>query len=99
MADSGIIDYTTTVRLTPGLYTPSVSIGPTGGTHTYSLYVSTTNSLVVQTPSGAIFPVLPSSGPTGPRGPVGIVVPYIFDGGNPTSVYTNGPAFDCGGIE
>lgn len=25
-------------------------------------------------------------------------VPYIFDGGSPTSNYSVGPAFDCGGV-
>ena len=32
-------------------------------------------------------------GPTGPTGPT---TSYIFDGGNSTSIYTIGPAFDCG---
>jgi hypothetical protein len=26
------------------------------------------------------------------------VTAYIFDGGNPSSDYSNGPAFDCGGV-
>ena len=40
------------------------------------------------------------SGATGIQGATGvpIVVPYIFDGGNPYSVYSLGPAFDCGGV-
>jgi hypothetical protein len=25
-------------------------------------------------------------------------VSYIFDGGSPSSNYSNGPAFDCGGV-
>ena len=32
-------------------------------------------------------------GPTGPPGPV---TPYIFDGGDASSTYSVGPAFDCG---
>ena len=96
---AGIINYSTIIQVTPGLYTPSVSIGPTGGTSTYSLYVSTANSLVVQTPAGGIYALAPLAGPTGPRGPAGTIVPYIFDGGGPASVYTNGPAFDCGGVQ
>ncbi len=41
---------------------------------------------------------------TGSRGNVGFtgssgpVTSYIFDGGSPTSNYTLGPAFDCGGV-
>ena len=26
------------------------------------------------------------------------IVPYIFEGGSPTSNYSVGPAFDCGGV-
>jgi hypothetical protein len=39
-----------------------------------------------------------NTGATGVTGPTGQVVytSYIFDGGSSTSVYTNGPAFDCG---
>jgi hypothetical protein len=36
--------------------------------------------------------------PTGPTGPTGPITPYIFDGGDPYSVYSVGPAFDCGGV-
>jgi hypothetical protein len=31
-------------------------------------------------------------------GPTGGSIPYIFDGGNPTSVYSVGPAFNAGGV-
>jgi hypothetical protein len=96
---AGFINYSTIIQVTPGLYTPSVSIGPTGGASTYSLYVSTTNNLVVQTPAGGIYNLAPLAGPTGPRGQQGATVPYIFDGGTPASVYTDGPAFDCGGVD
>jgi hypothetical protein len=45
-------------------------------------------------------------GPQGPQGPQGeqgiqgevIITSYIFDGGTPSSSYTQGPAFDCGGV-
>jgi hypothetical protein len=37
-------------------------------------------------------------GSTGPTGPTGTIAPYIFDGGDPFSVYSVGPAFDCGGV-
>lgn len=36
------------------------------------------------------------TGPIGPTGPAGPVTSYIFDGGDAYSVYTLGPAFDCG---
>lgn len=35
-------------------------------------------------------------GNTGPTGPAGPTSSYIFDGGNSTSIYYLGPAFDCG---
>lgn len=39
-----------------------------------------------------------TTGPIGPTGATGPVIPYIFDGGSPTSTYFVGPAFDCGGV-
>jgi len=44
------------------------------------------------------------TGPTGPAGPTGDIGPTgptnstIFDGGDPYSVYTSGPVFDCGTV-
>ena len=38
-----------------------------------------------------------ATGETGPTGPT-LVVPYIFDGGDPSSNYSVGPAFDCGAV-
>jgi hypothetical protein len=35
-------------------------------------------------------------GEAGPTGPTGPVVAYIFDGGDASSSYILGPAFDCG---
>jgi hypothetical protein len=40
--------------------------------------------------------VLSQIGETGPTGPPGNTTAYIFDGGNSTSSYILGPAFDCG---
>lgn len=37
-------------------------------------------------------------GATGPQGASGPVTSYIFDGGFPNTDYSNGPAFDCGGV-
>ena len=37
-----------------------------------------------------------ATGATGNTGPTGPITSYIFDGGSSTSVYTLGPAFDCG---
>jgi len=39
-----------------------------------------------------------TTGATGPIGATGPVVPFIFDGGSPTSTYFVGPAFDCGEV-
>lgn len=53
-------------------------------------------------PSTVPGPTGPSGGPVGPTGangitgPTGPVTSYIFDGGTAGSVYTVGPAFDCG---
>jgi len=38
------------------------------------------------------------TGATGPQGPAGVTGSIVFDGGDPTSDYSNGPAFDCGGV-
>ena len=35
---------------------------------------------------------------TGATGPAGELVAFVFDGGVPTSDYSVGPAFDCGGV-
>lgn len=38
------------------------------------------------------------TGATGPQGPAGIAGSINFDGGDPYSDYSTGPAFDCGGV-
>lgn len=38
-----------------------------------------------------------SEGPTGATGPTGPITYYIFDGGSPGTIFTDGPAFNCGG--
>jgi len=35
-------------------------------------------------------------GSTGPTGPPGQISAYVFDGGSSSTIYINGPAFDCG---
>jgi hypothetical protein len=42
--------------------------------------------------------VMGATGHTGAPGPTGPVTAFVFDGGGPSNIYTNGPAFDCGGI-
>jgi len=37
-----------------------------------------------------------SQGLSGPTGPTGPVTAFIFDGGQASNNYSNGPAFDCG---
>jgi len=44
---------------------------------------------------GQTGPTGPSGGPTGPTGAMSY---YIFDGGQPGTDYSIGPAFDCGGV-
>ena len=39
-----------------------------------------------------------ATGPVGATGPAGPTTSYIFDGGTPSTVYSQGPAFDCGGV-
>ena len=39
-----------------------------------------------------------SKGEIGFTGSTGPVTSYVFDGGSPTSNYSLGPAFDCGGV-
>jgi collagen type VII alpha len=39
-----------------------------------------------------------STGSVGPTGPTGPITAYIFDGGYPTTNYSVGPAFNCGGV-
>jgi hypothetical protein len=47
-----------------------------------------------------------ATGDTGAAGPQGVqgepgqvsIVAYVFDGGEPESSYSNGPAFDCGEV-
>jgi len=38
------------------------------------------------------------TGATGTTGPVGPVTAFVFDGGAPSTNYSVGPAFDCGGV-
>ena len=38
------------------------------------------------------------NGSPGEKGNTGEILAYTFDGGSPSSVYTAGPAFDCGGV-
>lgn len=47
-------------------------------------------------PPGPTGPSGGGGGTTGPTGPMGPVTSYIFDGGTAGSLYTLGPAFDCG---
>ena len=64
--------------------------GPQGPTGANSTVPGPTGP---QGPTGANSTV---PGPTGPQGPTGPVSSYIFDGGDATSTYVYGPAFDCG---
>ena len=39
-----------------------------------------------------------SKGDLGYTGSIGPTTAYVFEGGDPTSNYSGGPAFDCGGV-
>jgi hypothetical protein len=67
-----------------GLTGPTGSIGPTGLTG----------------PTGSTGPtgLTGAQGIQGIQGPVGPVSSYVFDGGAPSTNYSIGPAFDCGGV-
>jgi hypothetical protein len=75
--------------------------GPQGIAGPTTVNVGTTTTVSHQTPAGV------SNGGdstnvvlnfTIPQGPPGPTTAYIFDGGDPYSVYSVGPAFDCGGV-
>jgi hypothetical protein len=74
----------------------------------FRVYFANSWATVGSGPIGATGPVgatgiqgnIGLTGSTGPQGATGvnIVTSYIFEGGAPTTNYTNGPAFDCGGV-
>ena len=50
---------------------------------------------------GSTGPAGPAGGPQGfqgVQGAAGTTTAFIFDGGGPLNNYSNGPAFDCGGV-
>jgi len=75
--------------------------GPQGIAGPTTVNVGTTTTVSYGTPAGV------SNGGdstnvvlnfTIPQGTPGLTVAYIFDGGDPYSSYSVGPAFDCGGV-
>jgi hypothetical protein len=92
----------TTTTITGLRFNGFGTIGPTGMTGS----IGTAGSTGVTGPTGYIG-VDGATGPTGytgqagtagPTGPTGPVTAFVFDGGYPTSNYSVGPAFDCGGV-
>jgi len=78
-----------------GAQGPTGKTGPTGGTGpTGPPGTGGTGGTGPTGPTGRTGPTGPAG--TGGTGPTGPISTYIFDGGNSTSVYTLGPAFDCG---
>jgi hypothetical protein len=77
-----------------------VALGPRGDTgYTGPAgYTSNTGATGVTGYTGYTGPAgyTSNTGATGATGTPGRAVTIIFDGGDSTSVYTNGPAFDCG---
>lgn len=87
-----------------------VTLGVSGNANV-ALSANTSNpaALGPQGPQGAAGTAGPqgvqgSAGTTGPQGPQGVqgatgaTTAYIFDGGGPLNNYSEGPAFDCGGV-
>ena len=72
--------------------------GPTGATGPISTVPGPTGAQGPTGPAGSGGGGGGGDGPTGPTGANGATIPYIFDGGDPTSVYSVGPAFDAGGV-
>jgi hypothetical protein len=80
--------FPTTINVLGGQYTTRI-------TFTQMDYVegaATTGATGEVGPTGATG----ETGSTGATGPTGPVVAYIFDGGQASSSYVLGPAFDCG---
>lgn len=87
---------------------PTGYIGPTGPMGNVANTGSTgpTGSIGIQGPTGSqgntgsqgIQGDIGQTGSTGATGPQGQISSYIFDGGDPFSNYSVGPAFDCGGV-
>ena len=74
--------------------------GGTGSARNLAFMTGSTTRMTIDTSGNAILlkgqGFSASGGGQGPTGPTGPTVPYIFDGGNAASVYSLGPAFDCG---
>jgi collagen type VII alpha len=69
--------------------------GPTGDTgYTGPLGTGPTGETGSTGPTGSTG----ATGPTGMKGETGDIAYYIFDGGDPDSVYTLGPAFNAGDV-
>ena len=94
------------VVLPAGSFVGNVTIGSGGATVTVSNTVpatTTEGSLWLDSDTGD-FAVYYGGGwagvAAGPQGATGVsvVTSYIFEGGAPTTNYSNGPAFDCGGV-
>ncbi len=85
-----------------GIMGPTGETGPTGATGPTGLGNTGPTGPLGTGPTGRTGPT-GFTGPTGPRGagdtgPTGPVIPFIFDGGDPFTVFYVGPAFDCGTV-
>lgn len=69
--------------------------GPTGPGVAGTGFTGPTGQQGFTGPTG---PGVAGTGFTGPTGDAGPVSYYVFDGGDPSSIYSVGPAFDCGGV-
>jgi hypothetical protein len=85
----------------------STITGPTGSTGSTGAASTITGPIGKTGPTGSSSTITGPTGSTGstgvagipgPTGPTGPITSFIFDGGYPSSNYSVGPAFDCGGV-
>jgi len=82
------------VPLTAGYTGSQGNLGYTGSIG----YTGSASTVIGYTGSKGDIGYTGSKGDIGYTGSVGPTTAYVFDGGSPTSNYSGGPAFDCGGI-
>jgi hypothetical protein len=75
-----------------GLQGDTGDTGPTGATG-----IQGATGATGATGSAGVTGATGDQGTTGPTGQT-LIVPYIFDGGDPSSNYSVGPAFNCGSV-
>ena len=68
-------------------------------TFRFQIFLNSNSYPVTTTFAELIFLTNGTMGSTGSTGPTGPITYYIFDGGDPYTNFSVGPAFDCGGVD